>query len=47
MRSTAGVAAGILLLAACAPFTLLNLCLPSVLLALWERRGRRVGAATT
>ena len=36
--TTAGIAAGALLLAACAPFTLLNLCIPSVALAWWERR---------
>ena len=44
--TTAGVALGITLLAACAPFTLLNLCLPSLALAFWERRARRAGAAT-
>jgi len=36
--TTAGIVAGALLLAACAPFTLLNLCIPSVALAWWERR---------
>lgn len=44
--TTAGVAAGILLLAACAPFTLLNLCLPSLALSLWDRRARNAGSAT-
>ncbi|MBA2382324.1 MAG: hypothetical protein H0V73_09470 [Chloroflexi bacterium] len=39
--TTTGVVAGVLLLAACAPFTLLNLCVPSLLLAFWERRARR------
>lgn len=39
--TTAGVVTGVLLLAACAPFTLLNLCVPSLLLALWERRAHR------
>jgi hypothetical protein len=39
--TTVGLAAGALLLAACAPFTLLNLCIPSVALTWWERRTSR------
>jgi hypothetical protein len=39
--STAGTVAGTLLLAACAPFTLLNLCIPSVARMWWERRAHR------
>ena len=39
--TTAGIVAGALLLAACAPFTVLNLCIPSVALAWWERRTHR------
>lgn len=39
--TTAGIVLGALLLAACAPFTLLNLCIPSVALARWERRTGR------
>lgn len=44
--TTAGIVAGILLLAACAPFTLLNLCLPSLALAFWESRVRNTDSAT-
>ncbi len=45
--TTAGVVSGVLLLAACAPFTLLNLCVPSLLLALWERRRAPVNPVAT
>ena len=44
--TTSGVVVGILLLAACAPFTLLNLCIPSVALAWWERRSQHADAVT-
>jgi uncharacterized protein DUF4395 len=39
--STAAVALGALLVAACVTVTLTNLCLPSVALAWWERRHSR------
>jgi hypothetical protein len=39
--ATAGIVGGVLLLAACAPFALLNLCIPSAALTWWERRGHR------
>ena len=38
--TTAGIVAGVLLLAACTPFTLLNLCIPSAALSWWERRAK-------
>lgn len=44
--TTAGAVVGILLLAACAPFTLLNLCIPSVALGWWERRSQDADALT-
>lgn len=45
--TTAGVAAGGLLLVVCAPFTLLNLCIPSVALGWWERHTDHKEAVTT
>lgn len=45
--TTAGIVLGAALLAACAPFTLLNLCLPSLMLSLWERRSNHKEVVTT
>jgi Domain of unknown function (DUF4395) len=42
---TAALALGVALLAACASVTVANFCVPSALMALWERRlGRTAGA---
>ena len=45
--NTVALILGGLLVAACATVTTTNFCIPSELLALWERRGARTVRATT